>query len=325
MNVRIAACVCCLGLAIASRGSAQVVSGSLEADWHAGASDCSSANLAPIQIHAYEAGTYILRESLCLTFEAPFMYLLVGSRRALLVDTGAIEDSSEAPLAETVRALVDSHSNGLPLLVVHTHAHRDHRDGDAQFASDEVVSSDLESVREYFRFVDWPEGEATIDLGGREVLVVPAPGHHAAHLLFHDSRTGWLLAGDHLLAGRVLIAELEDYRDSTRRLVELGRRVDISLVLGAHVELNEQGDTYGLGSTHHPSERPPHLSADSITLLYDALQEFNGFYAHHRDFVLVHLRNLALAAAAGVVLVLAALIWATRVAWRRLHAGAQGP
>ena len=312
----VAVAVCCLALAVAHQASAQVVSGSMEVEWHEGSPDCSSANSPPIQIHAYESRTYILRENLCVTFEAPFLYLLVGSERALLVDTGAIEASAEAPIGQTVRALVDSHSEGLPLLVVHTHGHRDHRDGDAQFTSDTVVSADLEAVQAYFQFTRWPEGEASLELGGRQVLVVPAPGHHAAHLFFYDSRTGLLLTGDHLLSGRLLISDLDEYRDSTRRLLDLAERVEVTLVAGAHSELDETGHGYLPGSTHHPDERPHHLLPGSIGALSDALRHFNGFYAHHGDFVLVHVRNVALMALGGVVLLLAALVWGARIAWR---------
>ncbi len=311
---RIAVAVCCLALA-GHQASAQVVSGSMEVEWHEGAPDCSSANSPPIQVHAYESRTYILRESLCVSFEAPFLYLLVGAERALLIDSGAIEDSAVAPIGQAVRALVDSHSEGLPLLVVHTHGHRDHRDGDAQFGSDTVVSADLEAVQAYFQFERWPEGEASIDLGGREVVVVPAPGHHPAHLFFYDSRTGLLLTGDHLLSGRLLIFDLDEYRTSTQRLLDLAERVEVTYVVGAHSELDETGYGYLPGSTHHPNERPHHLLPGSIGALSDALRYFNGFYAHHGDFVLVYVRNVALVAIGGVVLLLAALIWSVR-AWR---------
>ena len=306
---------CGLALAVVHQASAQIVSGSMEVDWHEGGPDCSSATIPAIQVHAYESQTYILRESLCVTFEAPFLYLLVGSERALLVDTGAVEDSTEAPLGQTVRSLVDSHSEGLPLLVVHTHGHRDHRDGDAQFTSDTVVSADLEAVQAYFQFESWPEGEASIDLGERQVLVVPAPGHHPAHLFFYDSRTGLLLTGDHLLSGRLLIYDLDEYRTSTQRLLGLAERVEVTYVVGAHSELDETGYGYLPGSTHHPNERPHHLLPGSIGALSDALRYFNGFYAHHGDFVLVHVRNVALVAIGGVVLLLAALLWSVRV-WR---------
>jgi hypothetical protein len=50
--------------------------------------------------------TFILRENLYATFEAPFMYLLIGSRKALLIDTGDVADPNQMPLAKTVVVLV---------------------------------------------------------------------------------------------------------------------------------------------------------------------------------------------------------------------------
>jgi glyoxylase-like metal-dependent hydrolase (beta-lactamase superfamily II) len=314
---------CGLALVLSREASAEVVPGSLEIQWNEGAVDCSSADSPAIEVHAYESRTFILRESLCATFEAPFLYLLIGSERALLIDTGAVADPEEVPLRATVRRLVDSAATGLPLLVVHTHGHRDHRDGDAQFAPAALVSADLKAVQRYFDFRDWPEGEARIELGERTVTVLPAPGHHAAHLVFHDTRTGLLFTGDHLLPGRLFIDDWEDYRDTTLRLVEFASRVEVSLVLGAHNELDQSGRTYWPGSTHHPDERHSSLSSAHLQDLSEALEHFNGFYAQHGDFVLMNVRNLGLVALSGSVLIVAVLAWSARRA-RRYWRGSGG-
>src|SRR5436190_3865602 len=42
-----------------------------------------------IQVHACDEHTYILRQNKAVHYEAPFMFLLFGSSRALLLDTGA--------------------------------------------------------------------------------------------------------------------------------------------------------------------------------------------------------------------------------------------
>jgi glyoxylase-like metal-dependent hydrolase (beta-lactamase superfamily II) len=307
---------CGLALGVPNQSLADVVPGSLEVAWDDGAPDCSSADVPAIEVHAYESRTLILREGLCTTFEAPFLYLLLGSERALLIDTGAVADPNEAPIGRTVRDLIDADSPGLPLLVVHTHGHRDHRDGDAQFDAATVVSSELNEIKAYFEFDDWPLGAADLDLGGRRVVVLPAPGHHPAHLVFYDTRTGLLFAGDHLLPGRALISDWDDYRDTTRRLVEFVNRVEVTHVMGAHNELDQTGRGYWPGSTHHPNEGPLPLSAAHVRSLSNAVEDFNGFWAHHGDFVLVHVRNLGLAALSGAVVILAALVWGTRRAWR---------
>ena len=113
------------------------------------------------------------------------------------------------PLAETILELLpDKDQKKLPLLVAHTHRHMDHRAGDPQFASlpsVQVVPIDLERVKAFYGFTDWPNGIAHLDLGGRTVDVIPTPGHNETHLAFYDNGTGILFSGDFLLPGRLLI------------------------------------------------------------------------------------------------------------------------
>ena len=71
---------------------AQLAPGSMDVQWNEGSADCAKNPQPPLQQHQYNAQTFILRENLCTTFEAPFMYLLIGSSKALLIDTGDIED-----------------------------------------------------------------------------------------------------------------------------------------------------------------------------------------------------------------------------------------
>jgi hydroxyacylglutathione hydrolase len=81
----------------------------------------------------------------------------------------------------------------MPLIVVHSHGHLDHRAGDPQFAhvpGIQLVPSDLEHVRKYFGFGDWPNGAVQVDLGDRIIDVLPAPGHHPAQLVYYDRNTG---------------------------------------------------------------------------------------------------------------------------------------
>ena len=66
-------------------GSSQIVPGSMDVHWSEGAANCSNTEQPPLQVHQYNAQTFILRQNLCTTFEAPFMYLLLGSTKALLI------------------------------------------------------------------------------------------------------------------------------------------------------------------------------------------------------------------------------------------------
>ena len=210
-------------LIIATPAWSQPVPGSLDVHWNEGAPDCTATPQDPLQVHTYEPQTFILRQSPCATFEANFLYLLVGSEKALLIDTGAVEDPKKMPLAKTILELLpDKNDKKLPLLVAHTHRHLDHRAGDPQFASlpsVQTVPIDLEGVRTFFGFTNWPNGIAHLDLGDRTVDVIPTPGHNTTHLAFYDNRTG-LFSGDFLLPGRLLIEDAGTYHESARRVVE---------------------------------------------------------------------------------------------------------
>ena len=160
--------------------------------WNEGAPDCKLTPQDPLQVHTYEPQTFILRQSPCANFEANFLYLLVGYDKVLLIDTGAVADLKEMPLAKTILELLPGRDDKkLPLLVAHTHRHLDHPAGDPQFASlpsVQVVPIDLDKVRAFFGFTNWPNGIAHVDLGGRTVDVIPTPGHNETHDLIRPKR-----------------------------------------------------------------------------------------------------------------------------------------
>ncbi len=96
----------------------QPVPGSLDVHWNEGASDCRATPQDALQVHHYEPQTSILRQSPCATFEQIFIYLLIGSDKALLIDTAAVADPKEMPLAKTILELLpDKDHRKLPLLV----------------------------------------------------------------------------------------------------------------------------------------------------------------------------------------------------------------
>src|SRR5271170_2283942 len=143
-------------LLAASPAQSQLLPGSMDVHWNEGAADCAANPQPPLQVHAYNAQTFLLRENPCATLEAPFLYLLVGSAKALLIDSGDVADAGQMPLAQTVMALLpDVDHTKMPLIVVHTHSHLDHRLGDLQFEhmpNVEVVPADLEHVKKFFGF-----------------------------------------------------------------------------------------------------------------------------------------------------------------------------
>jgi hydroxyacylglutathione hydrolase len=292
--------------------SAEPVPGSLPAQWNIGAEDCVASPQPPLQVHAYEPQTFILRQSPCASFEANFIYLLIGSDKALLIDTGAVADPKAMPLAQTILELLpDKDNKKLRLLVAHTHRHLDHRAGDPQFAalpSVEVVPFDFEGVRAFFGFNDWPNGIAQIDLGGRTVDVIPTPGHNQTHVAFYDDRTGILFTGDFLMPARLLIEDAGAYRESALRVIDFLKTRPLTHILGGHIELNAAGRAYRFGSRYHPNEHRLELTKADIAALPAAFARFNGFYARYPNYILTNpVRNLlALGFIVLVVLSLAA-------------------
>lgn len=295
------------------------VPGSLDVQWNEGAEDCEKATMAPIQVHQYEAQTFILRQSFCSDFEAPLLYLLIGEEEALLVDTGAVEDSAQMPLVKTVLDLLPSKGEAkIPLLVLHTHGHQDHRAADAQFKAAPgvvVVPPEVEDLRTTLNLPQWPEGVAHIELGGRTVEMIAAPGHQPAHLIFYDQRTALLLTGDFLLPGRLMVDDLDAYRASAQRLVKFIGDRPVSHVLGAHIELDATGELFASGSQHHPNERALALAKADVLGLPKALTDFNGFYSRHDNYVVTNPKRNLLVVAAAVVLLLVAAVWG----WRRMR------
>jgi glyoxylase-like metal-dependent hydrolase (beta-lactamase superfamily II) len=306
-----------LGFSFALPALGQTAAGSMDVKWQEGASDCRKNPQPPLQVHRYNAQTFILRESLCATYEGPFLYLLVGSQRALLIDTGDVGNAAEMPLSQTVRALLPQPD--FPLTVVHTHGHLDHRSGDPQFAGaahTEVVGTTLEDVQRHFRFSDWPNGSAQMDLGERIVDVLPTPGHYPSELSYYDRQTGLFFSGDFLLPGRLLIADKNADLESARRVAQFVADKPVTYVLGGHVELDQAGKTF-LGDHYHPDERPLQLSKDQLLQLPTIIETFNGFYGHHGEYVLENQNRVLGATGAALVVLLVGAAFGIRALLRR--------
>ncbi|MEP6731017.1 MAG: MBL fold metallo-hydrolase [bacterium] len=293
--------------------------------WNDGAADCTSSAQPPLEVHAYDASTFILRESLCATAEGPFLYLLVGLDRALLIDTGDITDAREMPLARTVMALLPVRGGArIPLIVVHTHRHLDHRAGDAQFAGlpgVQVVGYDISSVRAFYRFSAWPNRAAPLDLGGRVIDVLPTPGHNETDLVFYDRATTLLFSGDFLLPGRLLVDDADAYRASARRLAAFVHDRPVRYVLGGHVERNAAGDVYAWGTHSHPDERGLAMNRSDVMALPAFADRFNGFYSESDGVEMLNdVRVLTAVCVVGLALVGAFVAAVVAVIRRRRRA-----
>jgi hydroxyacylglutathione hydrolase len=298
--------------------------GDLDVRWHPGAEHCAARPQPPLQVHRFDSRTYFLRQNPCADFEAPILYLLIGDERALLIDSGAVADATAMPLAKTVADLLPSPTGApMPVIVVHTHGHSDHRAGDAQLSElkdARIAPIEHDDLVEFYGFPAWPTASAKIGLGGRVVEVIPVPGHHEDHLLFHDAMTGLVFTGDFLLPGRLLVDDLDAYRASAARAVAFLKDKNVTAVLGGHIELDAKGNLFPSGGSHHPDERALALTREDLEGLPAALASFNGFYSKYPNYAIVNpVRNL-IVVAAGMIAVIALAVWGLLRLWKRRKA-----
>jgi glyoxylase-like metal-dependent hydrolase (beta-lactamase superfamily II) len=263
-----------------------------------------------IQIHAYDEHTFILRQSKATNYEAPFIFLLFGDDRALLLDTGATENAEQFPLRATVDRLISEWLEGHPrdayrLVVAHSHGHGDHVAADQQFAdrpATTIVSREVEAVRSFFGFGDaWPAEIVPFDLGGRVLEIIGSPGHHKSAITIYDPSTAILLTGDTILPGRLYAFDAKEFQATLDRLVDFAATRPVRHVLGCHVEMTKRpGRDYPLGAEYQPDERPLQMTADHLRAARDATAAAAGRPGvyRHDDFILYieptqrHLRKL---------------------------------
>ena len=247
--------------------------------WIHGAPDCDGAADPPLQVVAVDDDTFAIRQSKCVHFEAPFLFLLLGTDLALLHDTGATADPDEFPIRRTVEELIGGRP--LRITVTHSHGHGDHWAGDAQFSdlpSGSVAPIGAEGVAEFFGIEDWPVGDATLELGGRPIDVIPTPGHLGDHLALFDRSRGFLLSGDMMLPGRLTVRDWPAFRESTGRLARFAREAaeqgrPITHILGGHIEMSMTGALYELGTIYQPDEAPLPLRVADLFALEAMLEE----------------------------------------------------
>lgn len=209
-----------------------------------------------------EPGVFAIEEP--LHDEQVASYLIVGEERALLIDAGmGVGD---------IRAVVEGITS-LPVTLLVSHAHFDHV-GDAwRFAGDcPVLVHPLEAerlragtpnarLRRFFepRYVLGPlpdgydpetatipgvepsgfvNGGDVIDLGGRALEIIHAPGHEEGLLALLDRANRLLFSTDVVYAGQIYAhmpgSDLAAYLDTMTRLAALAP--DIDAVYPAHNE-----------------------------------------------------------------------------------------
>ncbi|MDP3737328.1 MAG: MBL fold metallo-hydrolase [Hyphomonadaceae bacterium] len=256
--------------------------------------DGTDASEPQTQTQRYDTDTFVIRQSVRTNPEAPFLYLLFGKDRALLLDTGAgglmIRPAVDAAINQW---LVEHKRTAIPLVVAHSHGHGDHQAGDAEFRDrpdTKVVGLQPAEISGFFGIADWPNSIARFDLGDRVLHVIPTPGHHPAHIMIYDERAHLLLSGDSLYPGRIYIPAnlLADFQASMDRLAGFLENRTVSHVLGAHIEMTRKpGVDFKPNAPQHPDEHILELPVSDVAELRAAVRAMGDKVVRevHDDFI----------------------------------------
>lgn len=187
------------------------------------------------------------------------IYLVRGSERALLIDTGW----GIGNLKELVSDFTE-----LPVVVVNTHGHPDHVGGAYQFDNVHITKADAELLKGCFKqesrewalekaqrgpyppqfdAQEWIEADYNnlifikdghqFDLGNKNIEVIALPSHSAGSICLLDKKDKALFTGDAILEGHIWLqldssAELSTVLSGLRKLQT--RRKEFDIILPAH-------------------------------------------------------------------------------------------
>jgi glyoxylase-like metal-dependent hydrolase (beta-lactamase superfamily II) len=257
--------------------------GVLPKQWASGGPKCME--MPPWQIHEYNPDLYILRQSGCTDYEKPFVYLLFGKQSALLLDTGSHHGNLAPMLVQTVKNwLTRNQRASIPLLVVHSHSHWDHTDGDDAIEALHdpampvtMVKATPEADAKFFHITHWPDDIGGTDLGDRVIDAIPIPGHDAASIALYDRATALLFTGDSINAGRIYVSDWDAYIKSNQRMIDFTKDKPVSFLLGCHIEQTRTPyRDYPMGTMYQPDEAPLELSRSELLEVQRAVDRTHG-------------------------------------------------
>ena len=191
--------------------------------------------------------------------ERTISYLITGTRRAVLFDTGMGIGDIRRVAAQLTQ---------LPVTVLNSHTHNDHVGGNWQFATVKGMDTEFTRVqargsradaqselaagqicgdlpagfhRGTYRTRPWRIASVVhdgdrLDLGERVLTAIATPGHTPDSISVLDTAQGLLFTGDTFYPGTIWLyrpeTDLHAYDVSIRRLA--GLQSQVRLVLGAH-------------------------------------------------------------------------------------------
>ncbi|WP_285767817.1 MBL fold metallo-hydrolase [Peribacillus sp. SI8-4] len=204
-------------------------------------------------------------------WEKVHSFLVIGDKRAALIDTGLGIDS--------IKRITDRLTN-LPIIVLTTHVHADHIGGhgefdriyvhrdDADWLINGIQGLSLKQIRKdisrditrplpgsfdpstYRPYQGTParlltDGD-TIDIGNRRLDVYHTPGHSPGHISILDQARGYLFTGDLLYSGTPIYAfypstNPEDLVNSLERIAKIQQ---VSKIYGSHNQLGLEPDMF---------------------------------------------------------------------------------
>jgi glyoxylase-like metal-dependent hydrolase (beta-lactamase superfamily II) len=292
-----------VGISCAPRAHAQAAQpdgggirpGYLPAAWNTGGPKCME--MPEWQVHEYNPDLYILRQSGCTDYEKPFVFLLFGLDRALLLDTGSRRGNIAPQVQLTLhRWLLRNERAGIPLVVVHTHSHSDHVAGDAELQALNdpsipitYIAPTVEANQKFYGIAHWPEDPGAVDLGNRIIDVLAIPGHDAAGVALYDRQTAILFTGDSVYPGRLYIRDLAAFEKSNQRMLHFTEGKLVAHILGNHIEQTRTPYLdYPVGTMYQPNEHEWGLSRGVLFEIQAGLEAMHGKPQRiaYRDFSL---------------------------------------
>lgn len=195
-------------------------------------------------------------------WEETHCYLLNGTQRSLLIDTGL----GICNISEVISQLTDK-----PITAIATHIHWDHIGGHKYYPDFYAHEAELdwlnggfpqplETIRgyvtdrcelpkdfhidEYVFFQGKPTkvlyGGEHIDLGGRMVDVIHTPGHAPGHMCFWETERGYLFTGDLAYKGMLTAWFPSTDPDTYLKSIETVAALPAEKVFPAHHSLDMQ-------------------------------------------------------------------------------------